>query len=299
MNKSIFKKLQAIIFYICLFFCTIQFAKAQSGQFIQFWGGPQYVGMLNFDDNHTTTTTGQGTVTFLGEEITTETYRAGGGIDYINNFSQNYGYQTGIYYSGQGQKYEGYVTNYYNKLDSSIRHYTSQVTMDYIRVPFMFRFNSILDDNDRINVSIFMGLQAGYLFGMTMSTTNSNIPDSSANKYKNFNIRQLYNAIDFGLGAGAQFNVKLSEKLSLNLGIRFDRSIVNIENHSVTLPDDAPLTLLYPVSTLKSDRESHTDIEVRMPTQNISVNVFLGLTVKLKNGKPPKPHPTDDLPPEQ
>jgi len=299
MNKSTYKKFLPAFIFILLFISNIQNLEAQSGQFIQFWGGPQYVGMLNFNDNNTiATTASNGSVTFTGEEITDETYRWGGGIDYINNFTQNYGYQTGIYYSGQGQKYEGYVKDFNNPGDSLLTHYHSQVTMDYIRIPFMFRFNSILDEGDRINISIFMGLQAGYLISITSTTSPETTPEAILEKYKNFNLMQLYNAIDFGLGAGAQFNVRLTEKLSANLGLRFDRSIVSIENHSFVLPDDAPVEYLFPLSTMKSERVSHDDITVRPATQNISVNAYLGLSIKLKNGKPPKPHPTDDLPPE-
>jgi len=297
-NNNPLKKIPVFLLFIGLYIISIQTMHAQSGQYIQMWGGPQYTGMLNYDDNHTTTTTGQGTVTFTGEEITDETYRWGGGFDYINNFTQNYGWQTGLYYSGQGQKYEGYVQNFYNPKDPNTYYFTSEVTMDYIRVPIMFRFNSILDGNDRINLSIFMGFQVGYLFNVTSKTSVNLVPDSTANKYRGFDYKQLYNALDVGLGAGAQFNVKISEKIAANLGIRFDRSIANIENHAFTLPGDAPVEDLYPLSTLKSSRTSHDDVLVRMPTQNISVNVYLGMTYKLKNGKPPKPHPVDDLPPE-
>jgi hypothetical protein len=294
MHIQKYKQPKALLAFISFLICCLPAAKAQSGQYLQLWGGPQFVSILNFDDFN------ESNLGYNRKQI--PTYRAGGGVDYINNFNQNYGWQTGIYYSGQGQKYYGYALNFYSprdslgkKLDSVPHAYNSQVWMEYVRIPVMFRFNSLIDQDDRINLSIFLGFQAGYLLS-ARSYTNPDAPDSVLSRYPNFDYRKLYHAIDFGLCAGAQFNAKINDKLYGTLGIRFDRSLVNIENTSYVLPGNAPVEWLYPLSTKKETRITHSDVIVRMPSKNISVNVFIGIAFKIKQGKPENPHPGDQLP---
>src|SRR2546430_12769104 len=122
------------LLYACFLLCLAPNVRAQSGSFLQVWGGPQYVSILNFQDFYPSNFQH-----YFGGDYT---YRAGGGFDFIHNFSQNYGWQTGIYYSGQGQNYDGIVKNFYKPQDSVPVSYVSGVRMDYIRVPLMFRFNS-------------------------------------------------------------------------------------------------------------------------------------------------------------
>jgi hypothetical protein len=283
-------KIRFFTVLILAFICNISLLYAQAGQFIQAWGGPQYVSILNFGDFKST---------YLGNYFGgNDTYRGGGGFEYINNFAPNYGWQTGIYYSGQGQRYSGVVGDYYMKkyynIDTNIS-YTSQIWMDYIRVPLMFRFNSIMDEGDRMNISIFLGLQAGYLFGVR-TVTNPNAPDSIFKNYTNFDYKKLYNVIDFGLGAGAQFNIRLNKKLNGNFGIRFDRSLMNIENSSYKLDSTAPVELQYPVSTKKQFRASQLDIQGRWPSKHMTVNVYLGISYKIKEGKPTRRRPVEESP---
>jgi len=263
---------------------------AQAGNFIQFWGGPQYVGVENFNDYNPDNAN--------GEQNIVETYRIGAGMDYIHNFNQNYGLQTGIYYSGVGQKYSGLVSDFYKpgSTDTNV-NYTSHVYMDYIRIPFLLRFNSVMEDNDRINVSIFMGFQLGVLLDVK-SVTSPDIPttvvDSFYAQNPHFNLRQLYNTLDFGLSAGAQLNFKIRDWEYAHIGVRFDRSITNIENENYVLPDNAPVEFLYPVSTKKEIRESHDDILAGYPSQYISVNVYVGMSFRVKTIIPPKHEIRDD-----
>jgi len=274
----------AIAFVICCFSAS----RAQSGQYIQVWGGPQYVSMLNVDDYYPAN---------FGDFFNggDDTYRTSFGINYIKNISQTFGFQTGIYYSGAGQKYSGTVQDFYGTLkgDTIIEHYNSQVWMDYIRVPIFLRFNSILDEKDIMNISIYMGLQIGYLTDVRWAV-NIPAPDSIMAGYKNFDAKKLFNSIDVGLGAGAEFNFKLSKTLYANLGIRFDKSLGNVESKFV-LPDNAPIELYYPLSTKKETRPSPTDLDVRNPSTHIALGVYLALTYKIKEGPPPKHRPVDDL----
>jgi len=273
----------AILFVILVF--SWKPAQAQSGNFIQFWGGPQYVGIENFSDYSATNLSGQQNIV--------PTYKVGAGIDYIHNFNTTYGLQTGLYYSGVGQKYSGTVTNFYNPLDSTKINYTSHVYMDYIRVPFLLRFNSEIAENSRINVSIFMGFQLGYLMNVKVSTT-PNAPDSFLKNYPNYNFKQLYNPIDFGLTAGAEFNIKIKDWEYAHIGVRFDRSITNIENLNYVLPDNAPVEWMYPVSTKKETRPSHDDVLAGYSSQYIALNVFVGMSFRVKQITPPKHVIRDD-----
>jgi hypothetical protein len=287
-HKILYKKIFPFLLFTSQYLGGLGLVKAQSGQYLQLWGGPQYVALLNYQ--------GYETDTLYKIRSSLNTYKWGGGIDYINNFSQNYGFQTGIYYSRQGQNYFGTVHDFYDTAGKNLG-YTSSISMDYIRVPLMFRFNSIIDEGDRVNLSIFMGLQLGYLLQVS-SITDPPPPAAYLNRYPNFDFKQLYNAWDFGLAAGAQFNIKLKENLYGVAGIRFDRSIGGIENTSYVLPDDAPVEWMYPVSTRKESRPDHRTILAytqSQPSKLISVNVYLGLAFKVKKGKPEKPHPVDDI----
>ncbi len=258
-------------------------AAAQAGNFIEVWGGPQYVGIENFSDYSATNLSGQQNIV--------QTYRVGAGLDYIHSFNNNYGLQTGLYYSGMGQKYNGSVRDY-DRHDTVSKPYTSQVTMDYIRVPFLLRFNSEIEGDEKLNVSIFMGFQLGYLLNVKVNTSPgppSGMLDTFNMQNPHFNLKQLYNPIDFGLTAGAQFNYKIRDWEYFHLGVRFDRSITNIENLNYVLPDNAPVEYLYPVSTKKENRASHDDFLSGYASQYISLNVYVGMSFMTKKITPP-PH---------
>lgn len=255
------------------------------------------MGVENFSD-YNASSFGQPGVP--GQQNIIPTYRAGAGIDYIHCFNQNYGLQTGLYYSGVGQKYSGLVSDYYNKssnADSPSINYTSHVYMDYIRIPFMLRFNSVMEDNDRINLSVFMGFQLGYLLNVS-AYTNPGAPSDTVKQFlaqnPHFNLKQLYNTFDFGLTAGAQLNFKIRDWEYAHIGVRFDRSITDIENLNYVLPENAPVEYLYPVSTKKETRESHYTILTDYASQYIALNVYVGMSFRVKTIIPPKHVIRDD-----
>jgi hypothetical protein len=267
---------------------------AQAGNFIQFWGGPQYVGIENFNDYNAASFGQPGQP---GQQSIVQTYRMGAGFDYIHNFNQNYGLQTGLYYSGVGQKYSGLVTDYYHPKDSASYPYTSHVYMDYIRIPFVLRFNSVVDDKDRINMSIFFGFQLGYLLDAKSYTSFQSpqaVYDTFNAQNPHFNVRQLYNSFDFGLTAGAQFNFKIRDWEYAHIGVRFDRSIPDIDNLNYVLPANAPIEYQYPVSTRKETSVTHNDFVAGYSSQYISLNVYVGMSFRVKTIIPPKHEIRDD-----
>lgn len=281
MNHINFKLPKTIGFSTLAFLFAISNVSAQSGNFIQIWGGPQYVGIENFNDYSGTSLSGQQNIV--------QTYKVGAGLDYIHNFNPNYGLQTGLYYSGVGQKYNGLVKDF--ETHDTVA-YTSHVYMDYIRIPFLLRFNSEIEENEKLNMSIYMGFQLGYLMDVKASTSPGppqGMVDTFMAQNPHFNFKQLYNPIDFGLTAGAQFNYKIRDWEYVHIGIRFDRSITNIENENYVLPGNAPVEYLYPVSTKKEQRQSHNDILAGYSSQYISLNLYVGMSFMTKKITPP-PH---------
>jgi hypothetical protein len=267
---------------ILLFFSLFIFiligtkANAQQGTRLYFWGGPQFVSLVNFDDY----------ISYYGDSKLDRlpTYRAGGGVDLVYNFTGIYGVQSGVYYSQQGQKYSGRITRDYNlpnKTDTSATAFNSHIYLNYIRVPLMFRFSSELDDQDRVNLSIFGGVQLGFLQNVQEVVTDPGPPDTIAARYPDFDFKQLYKKTDFGMAAGFQFNIKITNNVGTMIGIRYDRSFGTIEKLSYNLPKDAPAEWQYPVSTKK---RISTDRSTRYATRISAVNLFTGISINLGGG---------------
>lgn len=257
--------------------------RAQQGTKITLWGGPQFVSMVNVDD-------------FLGSFANTglqkvSTYRAGGGIDLIHNFSDMYGIQSGAYYSQQGQKYSGFVVTDLNTNDTINTNFTSHVYLNYVRIPLMLRFNSEFAAEEQMSLSIFGGVQLGILQNVESVETNPGPPANVAARYPDFDFSQLYKKTDFGLAAGAQFNIRISPRLHTMLGLRYDRSFGTVENLAFDLPDDAPVEWQFPVSAKK---QSHTDNSVRNPTRVIGLNLYTGLTISLGSSEGRSSAPTTE-----
>ncbi|RYD82405.1 MAG: PorT family protein [Sphingobacteriales bacterium] len=253
-----------LLFTLCVF---VPAAKAQKGTQLAFWGGPQYVSLVNVDDYFNQY--GQGI-----KLNRLNTYRFGGGIDLTQNLTDNYGVQTGVYYSQQGQKYDGFL----NK-PGDTSFFSSHMYLNYIRVPLMFRFNSEYDDQDIVSLSIYGGLQLGILRNVQEVQTTPAIPDSMLARYPNFDFKNLYKKTDLGLALGAQFNIKITPRFGTMIGLRYDRSIGTIENKNYTLPKDAPEEWQYPLSTKKGI--GGVDNLTRRPTRISAVNLYTGLTFKI------------------
>ena len=124
------KALLKIWLLLISFFTVLDTTKAQEGHYLSLSGIGQYTKLNNSDDFATRTES----------LIPEDTYNPAFGVKYTYNYKANYGLQTGFFYSVQGQKYRG-------SLDDSLEsiNYKSEVTLNYIRIPLKFRFNSRLD----------------------------------------------------------------------------------------------------------------------------------------------------------
>ena len=266
-------KTKYLFLKIVFFLFTAGSLHAQKGTQVSVWGGPQYVALVNVDDYLR--------LYDASKLNRLTTIRFGGGLDIIHNFTNAYGLQSGIYYSQQGQKYDGVAIK--SSTDPGTR-FTSHIYLNYLRVPLMLRFNSEFDDDNRMNLSIFAGMQLGFLRDVEEVKTTPGPADSLLAKHPNFDFKQLYKKTDLGLALGAQFNIKITSRIGTMIGIRYDRSFGTIEDKSFVLPKDAPEEWQYPVSTKKG--VGGTDNTTRRPTRISAVNLYTGLTFNF--GSAPK-----------
>jgi hypothetical protein len=247
---------------------------AQKGHFIGPAFGPQMVGMSNAED-----------VRHLDQSGVSRnsTYRWAAGLDYYFNFAESYGLQSGVYYTRLGQNYTGLIEKDANTGITANTLFESHIYMDYLRVPLMFRFSSLMEEEDRMNLTIFAGVSFNYFLGVTEVETTPSWPDSLSANNPDFDFDKLYYKMNMAMGAGAQFNVKASKTLYPFFGIRFDRFLGTIENFSSVQgtafgKGGAPVEWTFPVSTKK---KQSTDLLTRTSTKHNAINIFVGLAFKL------------------
>ena len=253
---------------------------AQSGQFLTLWGGPQLVRMPNNEDYY---------ATLNSYAITQEeTFRSGYGFDYINNFQNTFGWQTGLTYSREGQTYSAQDSLGKEKV------FSSGIYMNYLKLPFAFRFNSQYEEGDRINLSLYIGIEFSYLLNVekVWSSPADTIPD----KYRNFDFTKLYNRFNFGMVAGAQLNWHIKGNFWSYVGMRYDRSFTDIENTNYQFPQDYPSSWFFPVSTLKINKPAQLDIAEREATLPGVVSLHVGIMLQIARGNPPVPIEDNDQP---
>lgn len=254
--------------------------KAQLGHYIDFWGGPQLTSLANFGDFSSE---------YQDQSLSRETtLRKAFGMDYVYNFHPYYGIQTGIYYSESGQKYSGHIPWDFNHPVPRVpMNFTSHLYMNYVRVPLAFRFSSDMGSEDRINMSLYMGLQMGFLMKVQEIYTNPAPADTIMAKTSGFDLKKLLNNTDLGLLAGVQVNARLTQHFNVFMGLRFERSLANIEKNSFVLPAGFPAEYAYPLSTKKKGFDNSD----RYPTKNDLVNLYIGVAFKLASVKDPGIHP--------
>jgi hypothetical protein len=263
-------------------FVPLATVKAQVGHYISFWGGPQLVSYANFNDF---------SAEYQDASLDRQnTLRAGGGVDYVYNFHPFYGFQTGIYYSESGQKYAGHINFDGNNPGPRLPvDFTSHVYINYLRVPLAFRFNSEMDADARVNMSMYLGMQLGFLIGKPTFGTSPAPPDSLVKNAAGFDTRKLYNSTDLGLLAGVQINVRITKRFTPFMGVRFERSFTNIEDLGTVIPHNYPVEYDFPISTKKTGFTDH-DARSAYPTKNNTVSLFIGFSIKIASAKDPGIH---------
>ncbi len=268
---------------LALFFIPAA-SHAQLGQYVNFWGGSQLVRLTNSDDFYSTQS-----ADFINSR---DLYRSAFGIDYIKNYQVGFGYGVGLAYSRQGSAYGGtlqYVT------PAGEARWNSQIFLDYLKVPFTFRFNSVTDNQDVVSLTIYAGLQPevllkAYNVGYTRDTLKGTLlPDTAFAKYSDFDYTDLYKRLQISFVGGGQLNFKISRLITTAIGIRYDRSVFNIEKNDYAFPSDFPAAGKFPVSVPKSINPAKADILNRSPTLNNTIGLYLTLQFRLADVEEPEP----------
>jgi hypothetical protein len=183
---------------------------------------PQSTWLLNQDDSD------------AGPELDYEsTWGFAGGVSASYNFTDYLGVGLDVLYSSQGQKYKG---------TKSGTTYTAKATLNYLKLPLLFRFNT--DPNSVVQFNAFLGPQFSFLLsykdrfeddvpllrtnievsGKEMIITTGNTPtgeELTAPIYKSF----LPGAV-LGFGIG----IKPTDALLISLHIRADYAFGDAEN---------------------------------------------------------------------
>ena len=183
---------------------------------------PQSTWLLNQDDSD------------AGPELDYEsTWGFAGGVSASYNFTDYLGVGLDVLYSDQGQKYRG---------TQSGTTYTAKATLNYLKLPLLFRFNT--DPNSVVQFNAFLGPQFSFLLsykdrfeddvpllrtnievsGKEMIITTGNTPtgeELTAPIYKSF----LPGAV-LGFGIG----IKPTDALLISLHIRADYAFGDAEN---------------------------------------------------------------------
>ena len=265
--KPLFSELHPLLRYFPGFLLVMillpDAAYSQEGRFIGAWGGPQYVAIHNTDD-------------YIGRDVsTTSTLGWGGGLSYLNQEGR-VGFRSGLLYSIQGQAYHGEYSFIDDEEDEIESDYESELTLEYIKLPLLFNFRSEYEGEGTVNLNMYAGLQLSFLTSASMETTPPYTEAASTP-----NMRDLFNTLDYSFVTGANFNYWFTEDWAFMFGVRFDRTLGNMENHSYEFSDEYPLEYYFPVSTKKSSRPDQRDMENRDPSKNLAITLQLGLQFRI------------------
>lgn len=239
-----------------MLFAIPSLIKAQEGKYLNFSGFIAYSQVANSGDLYTPSVT----------LIPKTTYFPAAGVSYINNFENMFGFETGIIYAMKGQKYKGDLVDTFGE-------YNSRVTLSYLQLPVLFRFNSTLDNDIRnVYLCIKAGFQVGYLMDAGIKI-DSPSPDFSES---NIEVKDLFKPIDVAFIASAIFNFRLSDTWWINAGIKMDRGFSDVENKSYDFPANTPPEYQFPVSA------RYIDHPPRNKTTNNLFSLELGVSYRIQ-----------------
>jgi hypothetical protein len=185
---------------------------------------PQSTWLLNQDDSD------------AGPELDYEvTWGFAGGISASYNFNDYLGVGLDVLYSNQGQKYKG--------RESDTTYYTAKTTLNYLKLPLLFRFNS--DPNSVVQFSAFLGPQFSFLLSYKdrFEAFEANVPsfrmevsgkewsiteDGTSDKVKL--TAPIYKSFLPGAVLGLGIGIKPTDELLISLHIRADYAFGDAEN---------------------------------------------------------------------
>ena len=173
------------------------------------------------------------------------TFGIDAGASFGYNFSETMGVSLGLLYSKQGQHYKDYTWTIGN--DNAT--WKRKVALNYLKIPL--QLNYIINPGEKISFTVSAGFYLGFLLGYndenkaiasdgsgftatakgdTYSQTYTDSGGSSTDRSAAFISGKPYKSTDFGglIGAGLQF--KLSDKISIPIGLMYQIGFVDIKN---------------------------------------------------------------------
>lgn len=261
-TKQRFRAMKILPKHLILFLSLLVLCQSktygQEGHFVSgaFFG--QFTQIENLDDSY-----------FSRNSVEAEpTYHLGGGMEYNFNFTKNLGLSSGLLYFEQGQQYKGTLTD-----SSFVQEYESEVELDYLKVPIMFRFNSALGDgSEDVYLSIGIGITIDFLLAANASTD----PGYDRNGLT-IDYRDLYKTTTSSFMTDFLFNVQLAEDWFAQAGMKIHFGLSDIENKGYDYPDNAPEEWYFPVSTKKLKKP---DLEKRGEAKTKAFSIQVGISYR-------------------
>ena len=173
----------------------------------------------------------------VSSATTTATLGYGGGVYFGFNISKHFAIQPEILYSTLSQKYK----------DKGIDR---RIDVDYINIPLMFVFNTNI--TKPVNFNIAAGPQVGINVGAKVSSV-------SQGNTAVVNTKFAVKATDFGVAYGAGFDFRLVDFLTLGVGFRGVKGLVDISDKNSTATytsTDNGVTTIQTVAVLDKSKVS-------------------------------------------
>ena len=214
---------------------------------------PQITGLPNQQDRQTS----------LSQAIydLTPNFAAGVKLGYQR---KKFNYTINFLYSTQGQRY--FVEN-----DLDHTYYVRKKMLNYIKIPALINRNIYSFGKNTVRVGI--GPEFSMLTGATERENGQKVTYDGTD----LTVRKKYHWYNWGIMAHAGLDMKIIDKLYLNTGLRFDASLIDIEDKSVKWnPSGTGSVSFY--DSYYGDGKAKTT-----PTHNIGVGFLVGITYVIDN----------------
>jgi len=198
--------------FIVLLCFGLSWAYAQKGWKLGFTASPMNSWLLNASDIDTFET--------VYKYRTTWGMQGGAVAGY--NFSTRMGIMANLLYSVQGQRYSTNPSG----LDRAVRN---NISLYYVKLPVMLRWST--KPIKKVVWSIYGGIQIAHLTKAKFFNDDYRfIPDNPNVRYPK--TRDLYNEWYYSLVGGFGADVRLTRQLYLNLNMRVENGIMDVEKKS-------------------------------------------------------------------
>jgi hypothetical protein len=263
MTKPTFQLKTFHLLILIFTFILAENVHAQDGRYVSSWGAFQFTGLNNTDDQ-------------LNRNYRTRsTYGYAAGFSYFNNEGTT-GFRTGLSYSDQGQRYAGsfIYAEATDTTDQIIKDFNSEIRFRYLKIPLLFNFNSLFNEAETVNLTVYAGFQAGILLSASMTS------DPAPTEF-DVEVREFFKTVDVSFVAGSVFNFKLSDEWLTYFGVKMDRTLGTAERLDYEYNTSYPAEYFFPVSVKKSSRPSPRDMPNRRSSKNVAIAIKLGIAYKI------------------